>query len=103
MDSPNISKRTWSTTRSQTLFLASRNLSKLSMHDTGNDAVKYPVKLILPELLETRPNRSLTLQSLTTSPAKVLHSPSRRTITQALPRERAPLLNRRSPPLLTFP
>src|SRR5882724_8206072 len=102
MDLPNVSKVAWSTMRSQTPFLASGNSSKLSMLDTGNDVVKYPAKLVLPEHLETRPNRSLTLPSLT-SPAKVLRSPSRRTITQALPRARAPLLYRRSPPLLTFP
>src|SRR5882724_7089902 len=73
------------------------------MLNTGNDAVKYPTKLALPEPPETRPNRSLTLPSLTTSPAKVLCSPRRRTITWALPRARAPLLNRRSPPLPIFP
>ena len=93
----NISKTTWSTTKSQTLFLASGNLSKLSMLDTGNDAVKYPTKLMLLEPLETRPNRSLTLPSLTTSPAKVLRIPSRRTTTRALSRARVPLLNRRNP------
>jgi len=54
----------------------------------GNDTVKYLVKLILPDPLETRPNRSLTLLSLTTSLAKVLHTPNRRTLTQALPRAR---------------
>jgi len=73
------------------------------MLDTGNDAVKYPAKLVLLEPPETRPNRSLTLPSLTTSPAKVLHIPSRTTTTQALPRARAPLPNRRNPPLPTFP
>src|SRR5882724_9661011 len=74
MDSPNVSKMIWSTMKSQTLFPASGNSSKLSTLDTGNDVVKYPTKLTLPEPLETRPNRSLTLPSLTTSPAKC-HDP----------------------------
>jgi len=86
-----------------TRFPASGNSSKLSMLDTGNDTVKYPTKLVLPEPLETRPNKSLTLASLTTSLAKVLHIPSRRTTTRALPRARVPLPNRRNPPLPTFP
>jgi len=38
-------KTTWSTTRSRTPFPAFGNSSKLSMHDTGNDAVKYPRNL----------------------------------------------------------
>src|SRR5882724_11986786 len=70
MDSPNISKMTWSTMKIQTLFPASGNSSKLSTLDTGNNAVKYPTKLMLPEPPETRPNRSLTLPSLTTSPER---------------------------------
>src|SRR5882724_12843663 len=69
-DSPNISKTTWSTMRSQTPFPASGNSSKLLMLDTGNDTVKYPMKLVLLDPPETRLNRSLTLLSLTTSPAR---------------------------------
>jgi len=46
------------------------------------------------DLLETSPNRSLTLTGLTTSPAKVLPIPSRTTKTPALPRARAQLPNR---------
>src|SRR5882724_5215639 len=72
------------------------------MHDTGNEKENSPEKPELPDLLDTSPNTSLTLTSLTTSPAKVLPIPSRRTTTPALPRARAPLPNRRSPPLPTF-
>src|SRR5882724_7368331 len=71
------------------------------MHDTGNDVGKFQMKLALPEPPETSPNTSLTHPSQTTSSAKVLSSPNRRT-TLALPRARAQLLNRRSSPLLTF-
>jgi len=56
----------------------------------------------LPGHLETSLNRSLTPTGLTTSLAKVLPIPSRTTTTLALPRERAQLPNRRSPPLPTF-
>jgi len=58
----------------QTPFLASGNLFKLSMHDTGNDVEKYPTKPALPDPPETRPNTSPTHPSQTTSPAKVLQS-----------------------------
>src|SRR5882724_3569702 len=92
-DSPNVSKMIWSTTKSRTPSLDSENSSKLSTLDTGNEKENSPAKPELPDLLETSP---------TTSPAKVLPTPSRRTTTPALPRARAPLLNRRSPPLLTF-
>src|SRR5882724_2095450 len=101
-DSPNISKMIWSTTTSQTPSQDSKNLSKLSMHDTGNKKENSPTKLKLPDFLETSLNTSPTLTILTTSLAKVLPIPSRRTTTLALPRARAPLLNRRSPLLLTF-
>src|SRR5882724_1007003 len=80
----------------------SENPSKLSMQDTGNQKENSPAKPELLDLLETSPNRSLTLTGLTTSPAKVLPIPSRTTTTPALPRARAQLLNRRSPPLPTF-
>src|SRR5882724_4357864 len=102
MDLPNISKTIWSTTTSQTPSQDSENSSKLLMHDTGNKKENSPVKPKLPDLLETSPNTSLTQTSLTTSPAKVLPIPNRTTTTPALPRARAPLLNRRSPPLPTF-
>jgi len=72
------------------------------MHDTGNEKENSPMKLELPDLLETSPNKILTPTSLTTSLAKVLPSPSRTTTTPALLRARAQLPNRRSPPLLTF-
>jgi len=72
------------------------------MHNTGNEKENFPMKPKLPDLLETSLNRSLTLTSLTTSPAKVLPIPSWRTTTPALPRARAQLLNRRSPPLQPF-
>ena len=101
MDSPNVSKTIWSTTTSRTPLQDSENSSKLLMHDTGNDVGKFQMKLALPEPPETSPNTSLTHPSQTTSSAKVLSSPNRRT-TLALPRARAQLLNRRSAPLLTF-
>src|SRR5882724_497764 len=93
MDSPNESKMIWSTSPSRTPSLDSKNSSKLSTHNTGNEKENSPTKPELPNLLET---------SLTTSLAKVLPIPSRRATTPALPRARAQLLNRRSPPLLTF-
>src|SRR5882724_1579200 len=102
MDLPNISKTIWSTTTSQTPSQDSENSSKLSMHNTGHEKENSPAKPKLPDLLETSLNTSPTLTSLTTSPAKVLPIQSRRTTTLALPRARAPLPNRRSPPLLTF-
>src|SRR5882724_8845560 len=101
-DSPNVSKTIWSTMKSRTPSLDSENSSKLSMLDTGNEKENSPAKPKLPDLLETSPNTSPTLTSPTTSPAKVLPTPSRRTTTPALPRARAPLQNRRSPPLPTF-
>src|SRR5882724_4176913 len=97
-DSPNVSKMIWSTTKSRTPSLDSKNSSKLSMLDTGNEKENSPTKPELPDLLDTSPD----LTSLTTSPAKVLPTPSRRTTTPALPRARAPLQNRKSPPLPTF-
>src|SRR5882724_955286 len=96
MDSPNVSKMIWSTTPSQPTSQDSENSSKLSMHNTGNEK---PAKPELPDLLEISLNRSQTPTSPTTSLAKVLPTPSRRTTTPALPRERAQHLNRRSPPL----
>src|SRR5882724_7986952 len=102
MDSPNISKMIWSTTTSQPTSQDSENSSKLSMHDTGNKKENSPMKPKLLDLLETSPNRSQTPTSLTTSLAKVLPIASIRTTTLALPRARAQLLNRRSPPLPTF-
>src|SRR5882724_3305164 len=102
MDSPNISKMIWSTTTSRPPSQDSKNLSKLSTHDTGNEKENSPAKPELPVLLETSLNRSLTLTCLTTSLAKVLPISSRTTTTPALPRARAQLLNRRSPPLPTF-
>src|SRR5882724_4730471 len=102
MDLPNTSKTTLSTIRSQTPFLVFGNSCKPLMHDTGNDAGKFPMKPTLLEPLETSPNRNMTHPSPTTSPAKVLPSPNRTTTTLALPRARAQLPNRRSPPLLTF-
>jgi len=52
-----------------------------------NEKENSPTKTELPDLLETSPNTSLTLTSLTTSLAKVLPIPSRRTTTLALPRQ----------------
>src|SRR5882724_4295165 len=78
MDSPNVSKMIWSTTTSRTPLQDSKNSSKLSMHDTGNEKENSPMKPEFLDLLETSPNRSLTLTGLTTSPAKVLQLPSRR-------------------------
>src|SRR5882724_11942426 len=102
MDFPNVSKMIWSTTTIQTPLQDSKNSSKLSTHDTGNEMENSPTKPELPDLLETSPNRSLTLTGPTTSLANILPIPSRRATTPALPRARAQLLNRRSPPLLTF-
>src|SRR5882724_5535569 len=42
----------------------SKNLSKLSMHNTGNEKENSPVKPKLPELLETSLNRSQTPKSV---------------------------------------
>src|SRR5882724_10144812 len=100
MDSLNVSKTIWSTTISQLPSQDSENSHKLSMHNTGNAKENSPAKPELPDLLETT---SPTLTSLITSPAKVLPIPNRRTTALALPRARAQLPNRRSPPLLTFP
>src|SRR5467141_858508 len=97
MDLPNESRMTWSTMISRTPSQDSESSFKLSMHDTGNDTVKFPMKPEHLDLLETSPNPNPPQTSQTTSPAKALQS--RRTPTLALPRERVPLLNRRSPPL----
>src|SRR5882724_4059283 len=102
MELPNVSKMIWSTTTSQTPLQDSENLSKLSMHNTGNEKENSPMKPDLLDLLETSLNQSLTLTGPTTSLEKVLPIPSRRTTTPALPRARAQLPNRRSPPLPTF-
>src|SRR5882672_4060901 len=97
MDLPNESKMTWSTTISRIPLQDSESSSKLSTHDTGNDAANFPAKPEHPDLPETSPNPSPTLTSQTTSPAKALQS--RRIPTLALPRARVPLPNRRRPPL----
>src|SRR5882724_2887262 len=102
MELPNISKMIWSTTTSQTPLQDSKNSSKLLTHDTGNKKENSPTKPELLDHLETSPNRSLTLTGPTTSLAKVLPIPSRRTTTLALLSARAQLMNRRNPPLLTF-
>src|SRR5882724_8501258 len=102
MDLPNVSKTIWSTMTSQPPLQDSKNLSKLSMCDTGNEKENSPMKPKLLDLLEISLNQSLTLTGLTTSLAKVLPIPSRTITTLGLPRARAQLLNRRSPPLLTF-
>src|SRR5882724_8040848 len=70
MDLPNVSKTIWFTTTSCPPLWDSKNSSKLSMHDTGNKKEKSPMKPTLLDLLETSPNRSLTLTSPTTSPAR---------------------------------
>src|SRR5882724_3329506 len=101
-DLPNVSNTIWFTTPSQPPSQDSENSPKLSMQNTGNEKENSPMKPKLPDLLETSPNRSLTLTSPTTSPAKVLPIPNRTTTTLSLPRARAQLLNRRSPLLLTF-
>src|SRR5882724_8841078 len=102
MDSPNLSKTIWSTMNSQPPLQDSKNLSKLLMPNTGNKKENSPAKPELPDLMEISLNQPLTLTGPTTSLAKVLPIPSRRTTTPALPRARAQLLNRRHPPLLTF-
>src|SRR5882724_23283 len=102
MDSPNVLKTIWSTMTSQPPLQDSKNLSKLLMHDTGNEKENSPMKPELPDLLEISLNQILTLTGPTTSPVKVLPITSRRTTTLALPRARVQLLNRRSPPLPTF-
>src|SRR5882724_4728044 len=91
MDSPNVSKTIQSTTIIQPPSQDSENLSKLLMHNTGNEKENTSMKPELPDLLETSPNKNLTPPSLTTSPAKVLPIPSRTTTTLALPRARAQL------------
>src|SRR5882724_8079027 len=102
MDLPNVSKTIWSTMTSQPPLQDSKNLSKLSMHDTGNEKENSHMKHKLLDLLEISLNQSLTLTGLTTSLEKVLPVPSRRTTIPALPRARVQLPNRRSPPLPTF-
>src|SRR5882724_10728870 len=102
MDPPNVSKMICSTTTSQTPSQDSENSSKLLMHDTRNEKENSPMKPELPDLLETSLNRSMTLTDPITSLEKVLPIPSRRATTLALPMARAQLLNRRSPPILTF-
>src|SRR5882724_11402012 len=103
MDLPNVSKMDDMVHHNKpTPLQDSKNSSKLMMHDTGNEKENSPMKPELLDHLETSPNRRLTLTGPTTSPAKVLPVPSRRTTTLALPRARAQLPNRRSPPLLTF-
>jgi len=52
-DLPNISKMIWSTTTSQPPSQDSKNSSKLSIHDTGNEKEKSPTKPELLDLLET--------------------------------------------------
>jgi len=93
MDSPNVSKMIWSTMKSWTPSLDSGKLVQGYRCRYWNEKENSPAKPELPDLLETSPN---------TSPAKVLPTPSRRTTTPALPRARAQLPNRRSPPLPTF-
>src|SRR5882724_4747352 len=99
MDWPNESRMTWSTTISRILYLVSENSYKLLTHDTGNDVVKFPMKLEHPDLLETSPNTKLTPTSQTTNSAKAHRIQSRRTPVPAQLRTRAPLPNE-SPPLL---
>jgi len=48
------------------------------MHDTGNNAEKFPMKPALLEPLETSAHTGLTHPSQTTGPAKVLQDPNRR-------------------------
>src|SRR5882672_8248541 len=98
-DWPNVSKRIWSTTTSQTPSQDSANSSKLLMLDTGNVKENSPAKPTLPALLETSQTTNLIPPNPITSLANP--SPSRRTI-PALPRARALLPTQRSP-LLTFP
>ena len=47
-----------------------QNLSKLSMHNTGNEKEKSPTKPELPDLLETSPNKSPTPTSPNTKSGK---------------------------------
>src|SRR5882724_1574064 len=101
MDWPNESRMTWSTTISRIHYPVSENLYKLLMHDTGNDAVKFPAKLEHPDLPETSLNTRPTLTSQTTNSAKAPRIQSQRTPILAQPRTRAPLPNE-SPPLPTF-
>src|SRR5882724_3736025 len=70
MDLPNASKTILSTMISQPPSQDSKNLSKLLMHDTGNEKEKSPVKPELLEPPEASPNRSPTPTSPTTSPAQ---------------------------------
>jgi len=71
------------------------------MPNTGNKKENSPTKPELPDLLEISPDQSLTLTGPKTRLAKVHPIPSRRTTILALPRARAQLPNRRSPPLPT--
>src|SRR5882724_13076924 len=79
MDLPNKSRMTWSTMTSQICYLVSGNLYKPLMHDTGNDAVKFPMKPEHPDLPETSPNRSPTLKSDNKSGKGSSHSKQKNT------------------------
>src|SRR5882724_9991038 len=78
MDFLSISKMIWSTTTSPTLFLAFKNSSKPSMHDTGNEREKFPANPASPSHPETNLNPSMMPSSQTTSLARILQQ-SRRT------------------------
>src|SRR5882724_7918481 len=79
MDFPNESRMTWSTTTSRIHYPVSGNSYKPLMHDTGNDAVKFPMKPEHPDLPETSPNRSPTLKSDNKSGKGSSHSKQKNT------------------------
>src|SRR5882724_10824619 len=86
MDWPNESRMTWSTTISRICYPVSENSYKLLTHDTGNDAVKFPMKLEHPDLPETSLNTRPTPISQTTNSAKAPCIRSQRTPVLAQPR-----------------
>jgi len=99
-DSPNVSKMTWPTMISQTPFRPPETHPKLiwcqRYWEWHGEVSQW--NLMLPRTFWNKTEQeSLTLLSLTTSPAKVLHSPSRRTITRALPRQGINFQTERSP------
>src|SRR6266481_4216431 len=64
-DSQNVSKIIWSTMISRDHFPASANSLKPLMRDTGNVAMKFPMKLAFPALPVTNLSTSWTHPKLT--------------------------------------
>jgi len=83
-------------------FPASRNSSKLSMLDTGNNTVNYPAKLALQNLRKQDRTEADSSKSDNKSGKGSLQSKQKNN-NSGLYQGKAPLPNRRSPTFLTFP